>query len=42
MFVTSKAQTELFVSKWQIEKVGGFSLLKIKIERKRRLDNFLF
>ena len=41
LFVTSKTQTERFVGKWQIGNFGAF-LLKIKIERKRKLDNFLF
>ena len=36
---TSKTQTERFVGKWQL---WGSFLLKIKIDRKRKLDSFLF
>ena len=40
--MTSKTQTELFVSKRQIDNFGALFLLKIMIERKRKLDSFLF
>ena len=40
--MTSKSQTELFVGKWQIMKFGALFLLKIKIERKWKLNSFLF
>ena len=42
LFVMLKTQAERFVGKWQIGNLWGSFLLKIKIERKRRLDSFLF
>ena len=39
--MTSKVQPEHFVVKWKIDNFGTF-LLKIKIERNRKLDTFLF
>ena len=39
--MTSKTQIERFVGKWQVDNFGTFSLKK-KIERKQKLDSFLF
>ena len=39
--MTSKTQTDRFVGKWQLTTLRLF-FLKIKIERKRKLDSFLF
>ena len=40
--MTSRTQTELFISKWQIDNFGVLNLLKIEIKRKRKLNSFLF